>query len=225
MNERLASTKPLCTVYSVLALAASLAAIKALVWPRWPEARPLDQPAITRALKEAGLAAVAINPLPAKRSAELATSEAIGYSLDNGQELRVMRGVARRRFNLQTAFLTSSQPALHLKTRHLVSAPVPYADGLIKKQPALQTCLVQDAPESAAFGVTRDQLTALIDKTSQTRWSNLKAAIGLQPNRVYQCIVIQVKSVNKTQQTIDQAIWLKLLSAAHASLPSRSSEK
>ena len=50
MNDRIVSEKQLRAIYSILAAIASVAAIKSLIWPRWPEVRPLDQQAITKAL-------------------------------------------------------------------------------------------------------------------------------------------------------------------------------
>ena len=132
MNDRIVSKKQLRLIYSILAAIASVAATKSMIWPRWPEARPLDQQVITEALNAAGLHATPLKPLAAKRSAELATSAVIGYSLDDGLELRLMRGKARKRFNFQAAFLSTLHPELQLKQRQLSAAPPPLPSGLFQ---------------------------------------------------------------------------------------------
>lgn len=220
MIDRTISSKQLRTIYCALAVIASVAATKAMVWPRWPEARPLNQQALTKALNAGGFRVVPIKPLAAKRSAELATSEVIGYSLDNGIELRLMRGAARRRFNFQAAFLATLHPQLQLKQRALSAGPPPYAFGLSQKQPALQTCLVQAAQAPVAFGVTQEELSPLVDQASRSKWSSLKSIAGLQANRNYECILIQTTNKRSTASSIDRSTWLRLLSVLGPALQS-----
>jgi len=224
MNERIVSTKQLRALYSILAVIASVAATKALIWPRWPVARPLDQQTMTKALNDAGLHATELKPLTAKRNAELATSAVIGYSLHDGLELRLMRGVARKRFNFQAAFLTTLHPDLQIKQRNLSAGLPPYAFGSIQKQPALQTCLVQDDQASEAFGVTGEELTILIDRKVQPEWSRLKSIIGLRPIRNYECILIQAKNTKSLATSIERTTWLRLLGILRFSLHSESNK-
>jgi hypothetical protein len=220
MNERIVSKKQLRLIYSILAAIASVAATKSLIWPRWPETRPLDQQAITEALNAAGLRATPLKPLAAKRSAELATSAVIGYSLDDGLELRLMRGKARKRFNFQTAFLSTSHPELQLKQRQLSAGPPPSAIGLVSSQPALQTCLVQESQASMDFGVTREELSALVDRANQSRWRRLKSIIGLQSNRNYECILIQAKNTKNLSASPENSRWLRILRLLRPALQS-----
>ena len=224
MNDRIVSTKQQRVLYSVLAVIASVAATKAMIWPRWPVARPLDQQAMTKALNDAGLRATQLKPLAAKRNAELATSAVIGYSLDDGLELRLMRGVARKRFNFQTAFFTTLHSELQLKQRNLSAGPPPYVFGLIQKQPAFQTCLVQVDQATEAFGATGEELTILVDREGQSKWSRLKSIAGLKPIRNYECILIQAKSTKGLATSIERSTWLRILGLLRSALHSESNK-
>jgi len=224
MNDRIVSTKQQRALYSVLAVIASVAATQAMIWPRWPVARPLDQQALTNALNDAGLHATQLKPLAAKRNAELATSAVIGYSLDNGLELRLLRGVARKRFNFQTAFFTTLHSELQLKQRNLSAAPPPYVFGLIQKQPAFQTCLVQVDQATEAFGATGEELTILIDREGQSKWSRLKTIAGIKPIRNYECILIQAKSTKGLATSIERSTWLRILGLLRSALHSESNK-
>ncbi|WP_411873002.1 hypothetical protein [Vulcanococcus limneticus] len=222
MNDRIVSKMQLRAIYSILAAIASVAAIKSLIWPRWPEVRPLDQQAITEALNAAGLHATPLKPLAAKRNADLATSAVIGYSLDDGLELRLMRGKARKRFNFQTAFLSTLHPELQLKQRQLTAGPPPAAIGLVANQPALQTCLVHESQASEVFAATREDLSALVDQANQSRWRRLRSIVGLQSNRNYECILIQAKNVKDIPKSIERSTWLRILSLLRPALQSES---
>jgi len=224
MNERIVSKKQLRLIYSILAAIASVAATKSLIWPRWPETRPLDQQAITESLNAAGLHATPLKPLAAKRSAELATSAVIGYYLEDGLELRLMRGKARKRFNFQTAFLSTSHPELQLKQRQLSAAPPPAAIGLVSNQPAIQTCLIQESQASEVFGVTREELSALVDRANQSRWRRFKSILGLQSNRNYECILIQARNTKNLTAFTEHSRWLRILRLLRPALKSESNK-
>jgi hypothetical protein len=224
MNDRIVSTNQQRVLYSVLAVIASVAATKAMIWPRWPVARPLDQQAMTKALNVAGLRATQLKPLAAKRNAELATSAVIGYSLDDGLELRLMRGVARKRFNFQAAFFTTMHSELQIKQRNLSAGPPPYFFGLIQKQPALQTCLVQVDQATEAFGATGEELTLLVDRQGQSKWSRLKSIAGLKPIRNYECILIQAKSTKGLATPIERSTWVRILGLLRSALHSESNK-
>ena len=224
MNDRIVSKKQLRTLYSILVVIASVAATKALIWSRWPDARPLDQQAITEALNAAGLHATPLKPLAAKRSAELATSAVIGYSLKDGLELRLMRGRARKRLNFQTAFLSALHPELQLKQRQLSADPPPTAIGLVANQPAFQTCLVQESQASEVFGATGEELSALVDRANQSRWSRLRWIAGLQSNRNYECILIQAKNTKNLTTSIERSTWLRMLVFLRSALQSESNK-
>jgi len=224
MNDRIVSQHKLRVLYSFLAFFATIAATKAMVWPSRPVAQPLDQEAISMVLTNGGYNNSPLKRLAAKRDSEFATSEVIGYSIGNGLELRLMRGVARKRFNFQAAFLAKPHPELRINKRQLSNGKPSYAIGLIKSQPTNQTCFVEGGRSKEAFAVTRNDLSLLIDQASKTKLSHVKSIIGLQANRNYQCILIQVQSTNKTASSIDRLTWLRTLSTIQAALQSKSSQ-
>jgi len=225
MNDRIVSPHQLRVLYSFLVIVATIAATKATVWPSRPVAPPLDEEAITKAIKDSGFNASPLEPLAAKSNSELATSEAIGYSIGNDLELRLMRGAVRRRFNFQAAYLATSHPdELRLRRRHFSHGSPSYAIGLVKSQPANQTCLVEGGPMKGAFAVTRNDLSLLIDQASKSKWSSIKSIVGLQANRNYQCILIQITTTNQATSSIDQPTWLRTLSVLRAALQSKSSQ-
>jgi hypothetical protein len=94
---------------------------------------------------------------------------------------------------------------------------------LIRTQPANQTCLVEGEGKKDAFAVTRNDLSRLIDQSSKSKWSGIRSIIGLQANRSYQCILIQVATTDKSASSIDQPTWLRMLSVLRAALQSKSS--
>lgn len=214
MSDRIIGTKQLQAVYTLLVLATSVAATQAMVWPRWPSTQALNQQALAKALVEGGFASAPLPALPAKRDTELATSSAIGFSMPNGMELRVMRGTVRRRFNFQTAFLSKSHSQLKITNRDLSGQSPPTAMGLIQNRQARQTCFVEGEAGNQPFGVTRDELAPLIDKASAG--NGLKSILGFQPNRNYQCVLIQATS--KTGAGIDQPTWQRVLTAVERGL-------
>ena len=218
MNDRADVPNKLRYLYSILAIATAIAGIKAMVWPRWPIAKPLNQEAISKALGNEGLKVLALKPYAAKRNAELATSEAIGYSLGNSFQVRLMRGTARQRFNFQTAFLTTLHPQLELKQRRLLSEIPAYTIGFAQQNPTLQTCLVQGYGNKEGFGVTREELTSLVDKISKTKSNGLKSFIGLSPNRDYQCILVQASTTNKMITATDLQVWQRILGVLQSAL-------
>jgi hypothetical protein len=222
MNDQAIFPNQLRYLYAILAIIAVAAGTKAMVWPRWPTAKPLNQEAISKALSNEGFKVFTLEPYAAKRNAELATSETIGYSLDNGFHLRLLRGTARQRFNFQTAFLTTLHPKLELKQRKLHFKIPAYTIGIAQQKPTLQTCLVQGYVNNEGFGVTREQLTSLIDKISKTKSNGLKSFIGLRPNRDYQCILIQASTTNKMITTQDLETWRRILGVLQSALQSTS---
>jgi len=222
MNDQAVFPNQLRYLYAILATIIVVAGTKAMVWPRWPTAKPLNQEAISKALSNEGFRILTLKSYGAKRNAELATSETIGYSLDNGFQLRLLRGTARQRFNFQTAFLTTLHPNLELKQRKLHSEIPAYTIGIAQQKPTLQTCLVQGYGNNEGFGVTREELTSLIDKISKTKSNGLKSFIGLRPNRDYQCILVQASTTNKMITIQDLETWRRLLGVIQSALQTTS---
>jgi hypothetical protein len=211
-------------LYFSLAGLASAAAIKAMVWPIWPVVEPLDFETVEHALDRIGLSHDRLAALPARRSAELATSKVIGVKLGNELELRVMRGSVKQRFNFQAAFLGRSHPELTLENRKLPSISPLSATGLILKRHAIQTCVVAGSDLSRGFGVTRDQLGALVDSISNGKDAQIKAFLGLRKNREYQCVLISVMN-NKGNESIPEELWRSIASSLRSTLQVSSKRK
>lgn len=104
-----------------------------------------------------------------------------------------MKGSVRQRFNFQASAIGRDQPSLTLHKRQLITTPTPTATGLAQDRPTLQTCLVAGPGLKEAFGVTREQLTAMADQLASGRRDALERGIGLQPNRRYGCTLISLR--------------------------------
>ena len=204
-------------LYFALAGLASAAAIKAMVWPIWPAVEPLDYVAVEQALAKIGSSHERIAALPARRSAELATSKVIGVKLANGFELRVMRGTVKQRFNFQAAFLGRSLPELKLENREISSISPLTATGLILNRQARQTCLVAGPDLSGGFGVTRDQLGALVDSISNGKDAQIKTLLGTRKNRDYQCVLISVTN-SKGTELVPEELWQHVTGSLRSTL-------
>jgi len=203
-------------ILAALATVACLAAVKAMVWPVWPRVHALNNNPLINGLRGAGFKAVQLNTMPSTRSTELATSEVLGFTIDKGYELRVMRGTAKERFNFQIAFLGRNNPELKLikRTVHLAS---PFSsEGFISGKQARQTCLVKGFSYPAGFGVTRDQLSALLDQ-KQAGSSQLRSLLGFSRNRHYECMLISIRS-NDGSGLLDEVRWIKLLQSLQKSM-------
>lgn len=218
MLPRPSLSQPLIPLYGGLALLASLAATKAMVWPLWPRATELDPRPIREALQQAGIAA---EPLPAgrsSRSAERATSAVIGFRLADGQELRLMQATARERFNLQTAFLSRNLPELAIQKRTASRQPPPSFLGSQKQRSSRQTCLVSEPGWRGGFGATRDQLTPLVDQmAARQSGRGWQVLLGLTSNRDYRCTLISVRS-RPQQAPMAEESWRRLLDTLQSAL-------
>ena len=200
--------------YGTLAVAAALLATQAILLPRWPAApRSLPAGQLEAALRGAQLlpetAPATAPPWTAKRSYELATTAPVVLPLQEGFELTLMGGVVRQRFNFQTAVIGRDQASLKLSQRRLIGTPVPTATGLTQDRPTLQTCLVPGPEPEKPFGVTREQLTTLVDRLAVGREAAVERVIGLQPHRTYACTLISLRGP-KGKRPSDR-LWQQVL--------------
>ena len=206
------------------AVAAALLATQAILLPRWPAApRALPAEQLEAALRGAQLlpatAPSLAPPWPAKRSYELATTAPVVLPLQEGFELTLMGGVVRQRFNFQTSVIGRDQASLKLGQRRLISTPVPTATGLTQDRPTLQTCLVPGPGPEKPFGVTREQLSTLVDRLAVSRESAIEKVIGLQPHRVYACTLISLRGP-KGKPPSDR-LWQQVLALVEPVLRTR----
>lgn len=189
---------PLQIWFGLLASLASLAALQASLLPRWPRANPLPELAISQALGQAGLAS---SPLAegadaggGSRNLGFATSAPLAYRLNDGSELRLIRGTARHSADLQVALFARDHKSFKLERRRLDPGPPPLARGRIAGRDALQTCWVASRGEDGGFGVTWNQLSALVNNQPRGRRSQLLRLVGLQQHRNYTCVLISLRS-------------------------------
>lgn len=204
----------------VLAGLASLAALQASLLPRWPRAKPLPEAAISQALRQAGLAS---SPLAegadaggGSRNLDFATSAPLAYRLNDGSELRLIRGTARHSADLQVAFFARDHKTVKLERRRLEPGPAPLAHGTIAGRDALQTCWVASRSEDGGFGVTWDQLSAWVNNQPRDWRSQLLRLIGLQQHRDNTCVLISLRS--GSANALPAGLMPKLLKALPAAL-------
>jgi hypothetical protein len=217
---------PLARWMAFLAAVATLAAAQAALFPRWPKAQPLPQQRLLAAV-EGTEAAISRLTLPngerqASRNQNVALSETMAFRFADGEELRVLRGVARERssFTLQT--FTAKRPELNLQAGSPQGSP-PRVDGRLQGRPARQTCVVALSPTAQGFGVNEAQLAPLVDRAAQGKAAALRRIIGLQENRNYSCVLISLRSGSSRPVSVDR--WNRLLQVAPGALLPQASAK
>jgi hypothetical protein len=211
---------PLGRWYALLAGIATVAALQASLFPRWPQAPQLPANLVLHALKQGGLRPETLKPGAAEergdRSLELSISPPLVFRLPGGEELRLVRGAFRQRYSVQVAGIAAKSPGLALSNRRLFPGPPPSAEGRVKDHPARQTCFVPQALTPKAFGVTSDQILTWVDVASAGRPNDLRRLIGLQPNRDYSCILISLRSGDDSP--VSENLWQRILAALPAGL-------
>ncbi|MEB3199701.1 MAG: hypothetical protein VKK62_04120 [Synechococcaceae cyanobacterium] len=199
--------------YGGLAIIAVAVTVKALIWPRWPSAAPLDRGAISTALSTAGIAATPLPDKPATRTYDLASSPLLAWRLANGDELRLMRSSSRERSNLNAAFLARAQPTLPLKQRQQVSTPVDGAVGRNEGRQARLTCLMPLPTGQPGFALTHVQMETLLSNNPAPRASRLREVFGLTPSTGYSCVLIGLRGARSSSPLPDAGSWKRLLNA------------
>jgi hypothetical protein len=193
----------------VLTVLAAVAAMQALVLPRWPRAVPLPSDRLTTQLRRAGWQPSPLPPLPARRSYERATSPILRWRLGNGDTLQLMAGSVRQRTNFQAAFLIRDEPSLALNARRLDTPLAGSSAGRIGRQNALQTCLVPGVMPPQNQGVTAVQLGHAGDRLSGGGMATWQRLIGLRANRELSCILVSLQG--RDGRSPDIVTWTSLL--------------
>lgn len=217
---------PLARWLAFLAALATLAALQAVVFPRWPRAKPLPQQHLLASVQRADSQAKPLT-LPEKerqasRSHDLAVSETLAFRFGDGEELRVLRGTSRERAKFAIDTFTAKRPELKLRNSTL-SGPPARTSGVIQGRPALQTCLVALSPVAQGFGVDAAQLAPLVDQAAQGREAALRRILGLQDNRDYSCVLISLRSGNAGPVSLTR--WNQLVQVLPAALLPQASTK
>jgi len=204
-------------VISALAALATVMAVQSLVWPRWPSVVALEATVIGRQLKSHGFPAVRQQDLPPQRSQERARSSGLVFSIGEGQTLRLARAAARERESFALAFLTSDAPALKLLGRSISADSLgPSSFGRIGKAATRQTCLVIGPGPSGGFGVTNEELLAVIDPLPRDLRQRLESLLGLRLARAYECAVISLSASDPAM--IRDPHWSRLLQVLRPAL-------
>lgn len=203
-------------LFLLLSAIASAAAIKAMIFPAWPSVEAFNTKPIIASLESSGFVLNPLKSLSAKRSAEMATSTIYRYSLPQGNVLAFFRGRSKQRFNFQASFLNKADDSLRINNRILYNASLPYSAGIADHKYTRQTCLVEGYQFPNGFGVTREQLTQLVDAKSTGIDKQIRYVIGLTSNRDYECILI---SLSNQKAPVDEKSWVLLLKAFQAGLP------
>lgn len=217
---------PLARWLAFLAAVATLAALQAALFPRWPKAEPLPQQRLLTSLEgtESEISPLALpsKERQASRTQNVALSETMAFRFADGEELRMLRGVARERGSFTLKTFTTHRPELILKGGSLDGSP-PRMDGRIQGRPARQTCVVALSPKAQGFGVNESQLTTLVDRAAQGKAAAMRRILGLQENRNYSCVVISLRSGSSRPVSVDR--WNRLLEVVpDALLPQASTE-
>jgi hypothetical protein len=215
---RIAELSPRQSFFGLMAGVAVLLALKSILWPRWPKASPLNAEAVVQQLQTNGFTAKPLQPLPAKRNYDWATSEVLTYGIGQGQTLRLVRGTGRERLGFSASLLAGSDPTLRVQKRILLPGPPPSAKGINQSTAIRQTCLVIGKVNQGGYGVTRDQLLPLIDKLPSDRSDRIRSILGLQPPRSYECVLISVSGGRPGAEVIEEKRWLKLLNTIRPAL-------
>jgi hypothetical protein len=220
MTTSFASLSPLGRWYALLATIASVAAIQASIFPRWPKASQLSSDSVLVALRQAGLRPEPVQ-LPTaeqqeKRSADVSLSSPLVYRFAGGEELRIVHGAFRQRYDLQLAGFSTNNPALRLDKRSIAAGPPPFAQGWIKGHPARQTCFMPQALQADAFGATNAQILFWVDGSIEGRAAKMRRLLGLQSNRDYDCTLISLRSGDGTP--LSDRLWRNIVTALPAGL-------
>lgn len=180
--------------YLVLAGLATLSAVVAVCFPRWPRAEPLNAATLHSRLKSAGLQVQQLQPLPPTRTYDLASSPLLIWKLPNGQELSLMRASSREYKNFQAAFLSRAQPSLQLEQRRLISNPLPLALGHRKDKKIWQTCILIGQNGDSGFGVTNTQLSDAQSRFTTSKFQRILSFLGVATPPKNTCVLMTIRS-------------------------------
>jgi hypothetical protein len=217
---------PLAKWLAFLAAVATVAGVQAALFPRWPKAQPLPQQRLLASFENTD-SEISSMTLPTKerqasRSQNVARSETLAFRFADGEELRMLRGVARERGSFTLKTFTTNRPELNLKGGSLDGSP-PRMEGRIQGRPARQTCVVALSPKAQGFGVNESELAPLVDRAAQGKAAALQRFLGLQENRNYSCILISLRSGSSRPVSADR--WNRLLQVVPDALLPQASAK
>ncbi|MFO0017420.1 MAG: hypothetical protein ACK52U_12805 [Synechococcaceae cyanobacterium] len=181
--------------YIALASVSTLAAVVAVVFPRWPRAEPLNAAALNSHLKSSGFQVQQLPSRPPTRTYDLASSHQLIWKLPNNQELSLMRATSREYINFQVAFLARAQPSLKIKKRQLFSTPLPLAKGFRNSTEILQTCIIPARKgQKSGIGVIGEQLAEEQTRLTFSLAQRISSFFLWTPSSRNSCVVMTLTS-------------------------------
>ena len=206
--------------YIIMAGLTTVAALQAIIFPRWPTAKPLNQSQLDSQIKSIVQGAERLPSRPPTRTYDFATSAQLIWKFPGGESLTLMRGASRELANFQAAFLARADPSLQIKNRILLSSPLPVASGTQHGLPILQTCVLNESDGQRGIGVTGSQLNKARSELSSGHMQRFYEFLGLSSSSVNSCILVTLKGTSK-QSYVDTLPLKKVLKAiVHAIAPS-----
>jgi hypothetical protein len=181
-------------LYSTLAFLATGASLQAIMFPKWPVATALPKKQIETDLQRSGLILKPLDTFTAQRNYDIASSEALRFSMENRGELAIRRSTVREFLNFRADYINEQGKELALVNSKPSSDPR-FIEGTIGTRTALQTCMVEDiASIPPILGVTFKQLGEPIANQKVDSLTALKRFAGIEPNRDYSCLLITLLS-------------------------------
>lgn len=188
-------------LYISLALLATGASFQAMILPRWPVADPLPQKLIEVGLQRSSPGFRPLGTLPAKRSYDISSSEALRFSMADKDELTIRRSTVREFLNFRADYISKQIKELEL-IKSKTSIDPRFTEGSIDGRPALQTCVIDDkTSREPILGVTFKQLGEPIANKKVDLNTILKRFAGIEPSRHYSCFLITLISESGTAKT------------------------
>ncbi len=201
--------RPARLVLAGLGGLAWVAALQALVLPRWPQAAPLAEAAVLASLRNTGLEVTVLPSRPGQRSSELALGSRLAFQLRDGTTtatLQLLPAQVRQRANFQLALISRHQPSLALPPGSRLRGDgrsLAYVEGRLGQQQLRQTCLVSQ-PQGVGLsaevsprplpvgGVTAAQLGAAADRGASGALVTISRILGFSPNRNFGCLLVSL---------------------------------
>lgn len=215
MKLRLPST-PLARYFSILCCLAFIAALQAILLPRWPRVQSLDGDKFYNALADAGLKPTLLPSTEPQSNFDMSISNILGYQIANGNTLRIFHAQVRERLKFNVRDITSMSSSMQLKS------PRPYAAnsytlvGAIDSKPAFQTCVVAGVPKSLSYGLGFESLGIAVDRRDGKPQQAPFQILGFRPNRSYDCYLVTV--ITSPGQDLSKSDWDVVLDAIRSTL-------
>ncbi len=191
-------------LYSTLAFLATGASLQAIMLPRWPVAAALPQKQIETDLERYGLIQKPLGTFAGQRNYDVASSDALRFSIRNKEELVIRRSTVREYLNFRADYINKQGKGLELVNSKQSSDPR-FIEGRIGDRTALQTCMVESRGSNRPIlGVTFKQLGEPIANQKVDSLTTFKRFAGIEPSRNYSCLLITLISAHDRRASPSQ---------------------